>query len=92
MSDFVSGWFKNYSIYLAGERSDEIGNAVESGIISLYTSSTVGRILIGLLSECFFIYEFIDFNFGSLLELTVVQGWKDATYSGETKLTDLASI
>jgi hypothetical protein len=72
MSDFVSAWFKNYSIYLAGERSDEIGNAVENGLLSVYTSSTVGHLLIGLLSECFFIYEFIDFNFASFLELTFI--------------------
>ncbi len=66
MSDFVSAWFKSYSIYLAGERKEQATNALENVITAIWDNQ-YGRIIAGLLSESFFLYEFIDFNFGAFL-------------------------
>jgi len=34
--DFVSSWFRVYSIYLAGPRTEKVSNGVESAILSIY--------------------------------------------------------
>lgn len=68
MSDFVSTWFKTYSIYLAGERKEQSTNALENAFTSLW-DNPFGRIITGLLSEAYFLYEFIDFNFDPFIRL-----------------------
>jgi hypothetical protein len=49
--DFVSSWFRVYSIYLAGPRTEKVSNAIESAILSLYRKSNVGNFLITILAE-----------------------------------------
>jgi len=91
MSDFVSTWFKNYSIYLAGERKEQATTPLENAITSIW-DNRLGRTLAGLFAECFFLYEFIDFNFQDFLSIRFLTAWQDASTSGETKLTDLKDI
>jgi hypothetical protein len=49
--DFVSSWFRVYSIYLAGPRTDKVSNVVESAILSIYRKRIVGNFMITLLAE-----------------------------------------
>lgn len=49
--DFVSTWFRVYSIYLAGPRTEKVSNAVESKILDFYRNSLAGNFLITSLAE-----------------------------------------
>jgi len=91
MSDFVSTWFKHYSIYLAGERREKTSNFVENVILSVW-ENRFGRTFVGLLSEGYFLYEFIDFNFSELLNIVAFLPLKSASEEGDTVLTDLSSL
>ena len=91
MSDFVSAWFKSYSIYLAGERAKQVTNAFENAITALW-DNRFGRIIAGLLSEGFFLYEFIDLNITAFLQLAFLEGLKSASNEGDTQLTDLKDL
>lgn len=91
MSDFVATWFKSYSIYLAGERKEQATNAFENVFTALWENQ-YGRIIAGLLAESFFLYEFIDFNFGVFIQLAAMVNWKNADEQGDTQLTDLKDI
>jgi len=68
MSDFVSTWFKTYSIYLAGERLSQSTTALENMFTSLW-ESPLTKIVCVLFSEGYFRYEFVDFNFDSFKTL-----------------------
>ena len=91
MSDFVSTWFKHYSIYLAGERREETSNFVENSILSVW-ENRFGRVILGLVSEGYFLYEFIDFNFSEFLNIVAFLPLRSATAEGDTILTDLSSL
>lgn len=39
--DFVSTWFRDYSLYLAGPRTKKISNALENLYLSIYRSSSI---------------------------------------------------
>lgn len=91
MSDFVSNWFKNYSTYLAGERREQTSNVIENIVLSVWENK-IGRTIVGLLSEGFFLYEFIDFNFAEFLNIVAFLPLKAASVEGETFLTDLANL
>lgn len=91
MSDFVSAWFKSYSIYLAGERKHQATNAFENLVTAVW-DKRFGRIIAGLLAEGFFLYEFVDLNIGTFLQLASLEGLKDATAEGDTKLTDIKDL
>jgi hypothetical protein len=47
---------------------------------------------VGLLSEGYFLYEFIDFNFSELLNIVAFLPLKSASEEGDTVLTDLSSL
>jgi len=49
--DFVSSWFRVYSIYLAGERTEKVSNEFENAILYLYRKSLLGNFLITFLAE-----------------------------------------
>ena len=49
--DFVSSWFRVYSIYIAGPRTEKVSNAVETLILNFYRKSLAGNFLITLLAE-----------------------------------------
>jgi hypothetical protein len=40
--DFVSTWFRSYSIFLAGERREVVSSGVSRKFLSLYRDSFVG--------------------------------------------------
>ena len=42
---FVSQWFKQYSIYLAGDRKEKVGSALENGLVDICKINLVDRIL-----------------------------------------------
>lgn len=65
MSDFVSVWFNNYSNYLAGERPNETKSAIEN-LITAPWENNFGRIILGLLSEGYFLYEFVNINIAKI--------------------------
>ena len=69
MSDFVSTWFKYYSIYLAGERREQSSYSFENVIISVW-ENRFGRIIVGLFSESFFLYKLVDYNFATFLDIS----------------------
>lgn len=91
MIDFVSAWFKSYSIYLAGERKHQATNAFENLVTAVW-DNRFGRIVAGLLAEGFFLYEFIDLNIGTFLQLASLQDLKNATEEGDTRLTDIKDL
>ena len=91
MSDFVSNWFKNYSIYLAGERKAQVSSSLTE-LITFIWENRCGRILTLFLSECFFLYEFMDLHLQSFLAIAWLAPLKEATDEGETQLTDLKDI
>jgi hypothetical protein len=49
--DFVSSWFRVYSIYLAGPRTEKVSNGVENAILSIYREKILGNFLITILAE-----------------------------------------
>jgi hypothetical protein len=49
--DFVSSWFRVYSIYLAGPRTEKVSNGVENVILSIYRKNLLGNFLITILAE-----------------------------------------
>jgi hypothetical protein len=49
--DFVSSWFRVYSIYLAGPRTEKVSNGVENLVLSIYRKKIVGNFIITLLAE-----------------------------------------
>lgn len=91
MSDFVSTWFKNYSIYLAGERTSQVTSQMTNSLTATWDSHW-GRIFVGLISESFFLYEFIDLNLDAFLEITWFVPLKEVTSEGDTQLTDLKDL
>lgn len=91
MSDFVSAWFKTYSVYLAGERKEQATNALENAATSVW-DNRFGRAVAGLLAECFFLYEFVDLNLETFLSTATLADWQNASQQGETKLTDLKDL
>jgi hypothetical protein len=44
--DFMSTWFKVYSTYLAGLRTEIVSNAVETLVIALYRGNTLTGIFV----------------------------------------------
>jgi hypothetical protein len=91
MLDFVSIWFKTYSVYLAGERKEQTTTEIQNAVTSLW-DCRFSRVSCILMSECFFLYEFIDLNFDNFLQLATLLPLKQASEEGETLLTDLTDM
>lgn len=60
--DFVSSWFRVYSVYLAGPRTAKVSNAIENVIIGFYRSSLLGNFLITLLAEVWVATYMIEYS------------------------------
>lgn len=62
MLDFVSSWFRVYSIYLAGPRTEKVSNRLENLILSVYRGSQTGHMIITLLAEVWVLTYFIKYS------------------------------
>ena len=78
MSDFVATWFKNYSVYLAGERKEQSTTPFENALTAVW-NNRFGRMCSGLIAECFFLYEFVDLNLHSFLSVAPISNWQNAS-------------
>jgi hypothetical protein len=53
--DFTSTWFRYYSIYLAGERTEVVTSPISRWFLSFYRDSFLGQLVIDMTAE-FFIF------------------------------------
>ena len=60
--DFVSSWFRVYSIYLAGPRTEKVSNSVENFVLYFYRKSLLGNFLITLLAEVWVTTYLVEFS------------------------------
>lgn len=68
MLDFVSSWFRVYSIYLAGPRTEKVSNGLENLILSVYRGSQIGHMIITLLAEVWVLTYFIKYSYNESLK------------------------
>jgi hypothetical protein len=62
MLDFVSSWFRVYSIYLAGPRTEKVSNWLENLILSIYRDNQIGHMIITLFAEVWVLAYFVEYS------------------------------
>jgi hypothetical protein len=53
--DFTSTWFRYYSIFLAGERTEVVQSEISKLFLSFYRGTLLGQLIIDFLAEFFII-------------------------------------
>lgn len=55
--DFTSTWFRYYSIFLAGERTEVVQSATSRMFLSVYRGSLIGQLITDSLAEFFIVCQ-----------------------------------
>ena len=62
MLDFVSSWFRVYSIYLAGPRTEKVSNSFENSILAVYRGSQMGHVVVTFLAEVWVLTYLVKYS------------------------------